>query len=87
MAAQALDAMTRWLDAMAADPAPLSTAKVVRHKPAEATDAYFDASGRKTAERASWDPSTGFNRAYPLNLEPRLVAGAPIANDVAFVGW
>ncbi len=38
----ALDAMTRWLDALTADPAPLSHDKVLRTRPAEATDAYWD---------------------------------------------
>jgi hypothetical protein len=77
-----LDAMTKWLDNLAADPAPLSTDKVVRNKPAEALDAYWDAAGRKNAEVASWDNSTAFNKVYPVHLEPRLAAGAPPANDV-----
>lgn len=82
LASLMLDTMTKWLDAMAADPAPLNTDKVVRNKPAEAVDAYWDASGKKVAEVASWDPATGFNKAYPLHGEPRLNAGAPPANDV-----
>jgi hypothetical protein len=45
-------------------------------------DAYWDASGRKVAEVASWDNSTAFNKVYPVHLEPRLAAGAPPANDV-----
>jgi hypothetical protein len=82
MAVQALDAMTKWLDAMAADPAPLSHAKVVRHKPAEARDAYFDAAGAKHMETATWDGPGGYNAMYPNHSEPRIQAGAPIANDV-----
>jgi hypothetical protein len=77
-----LDAMTKWLDNLAADPAPLSTDKVVRNKPAEAVDAYWDAAGVKHAEVASWDNTTAFNKVYPVHLEPRLAAGAPPANDV-----
>ncbi|MEZ5939410.1 MAG: DUF6351 family protein [Hyphomonadaceae bacterium] len=77
-----LNAMTKWLDAMAADPAPLSHAKVVKHKPSEAVDGYFDAQKTFHAERASWDNSTAFNKTYPVHLEPRLVAGAPPANDI-----
>ena len=34
------------------------------------------------AERASWDAPGGFNTTFPVNLEPRLVAGAPVTNDV-----
>ena len=82
MARQALDAMTQWLDALAADPAPLSHAKVVRDKPAAARDAWFDDEGRKHVEKATWDGPGGYNATYPNHSEPRIVAGAPIANDV-----
>ncbi|MDZ4759820.1 MAG: DUF6351 family protein [Alphaproteobacteria bacterium] len=82
LAAESLDTMTRWLDAMAADTAPLSTDKVVRHKPAEAVDAYWTADGVKVAEKASWDGKGGYNETYPNHLEPRLIAGAPVTNDV-----
>jgi len=78
----ALDTMTRWLDAMAADPAPLTPAKVVKHKPADAVDAYWTPDGKRVNEVAGWDPSTSWNKTYPVHLEPRLVAGAPVANDV-----
>ncbi len=82
MSSQSLDAMTKWLDAMAADPAPLSHAKVVRHKPAEAVDAWFDDAGAKHVEKATWDGPGGYNTTYPNHSEPRIEAGAPIANDV-----
>lgn len=78
----ALDVMTTWLDNMASDPAPLTHAKVVKHKPVDATDAYWTPDGRRINETASWDPSTSWNQTYPNHLEPRLVAGAPITNDV-----
>ena len=71
-----LDTINKWLDAIFADPAPLSTDKVVRHKPAEAVDAYFDAEGRKFAEVATFDGKGEFNKLYPVHSEPRLVAGA-----------
>jgi hypothetical protein len=79
----ALDAMTRWLDAMAADPAPLTPVKVVKHKPAEATDACFSGTGVKIVEPASFDnPNTTCNSLYPVHSEPRMVAGAPLTNDI-----
>jgi hypothetical protein len=82
LAAQAIDTMNAWLDAMAADPAPLSTDKVVRNKPADAVDACFDAAGNRTNEVATLT-GTGFcNTLYPPHSEPRLKAGAPLANDV-----
>ena len=74
--------MTKWLDAMAADSAPLSPEKVVRNKPADAVDAYWTPDGKRVNEVASWDPATSWNKTYPIHLEPRLIAGAPITNDV-----
>lgn len=82
LAPLALDVMSEWLDAMVADPAPLSTDKVVAHKPAAAVDAYFTEDGEKHPKPATWDGDGGFNATFPNHGEPRLVAGAPLANDV-----
>lgn len=82
LASLSLDTMTRWLDNMVADSSPLSTNKVVRNKPAEAVDAYWDADGKKLIEPASFSGNGGFNTMYPMHSEPRLVAGAPLTNDV-----
>ncbi len=46
----ALDTMTKWLDAMAADPAPLSPGKVVKTKPRRCGGRLLDA-GRQARER------------------------------------
>ncbi len=83
LAALSLDTMNKWLDAMAADSAPLSTEKVVRHKPADAVDACWDAAGNKIAETATFDGKGKCNQLYPVHSEPRLVAGAPLTNDIA----
>jgi hypothetical protein len=88
LSALSLDTMNKWLDAIAADPAPLSTDKVVKHKPSEAVDACFTAEGEKIAETARYngarEDATGrCNALYPVHGEPRLVAGAPLANDIA----
>jgi len=83
LAALSLDTMNKWLDAMAADSAPLSTEKVVRHKPADAVDACWDATGNKIAEKATFDGKGKCNQLYPVHSEPRLVAGAPLTNDIA----
>lgn len=77
-----IDTMNKWLDNIAADPAPLSTDKVVRNKPAAAVDAYWDNTGKKFVEPATFGGSGGFNAMYPVHSEPRLVAGAPLTNDV-----
>ncbi len=78
----ALDTMNQWLDNMAADPAPLSTTKVVRNKPAAAVDSCWDADGNKIVEPASFSGQGRCNGLYPVHGEPRLMAGAPLANDV-----
>ena len=74
--------MTRWLDSIVADPSPLSTDKVVKHKPKDAVDACWDAQGNKIAERMTFESKGKCNTLYPVHSEPRLVAGAPLANDV-----
>ena len=83
LATLSLETMNTWLDNLAADPAPLSTAKVVRHKPAPAADACWDGSGKKIVESASFSGKGECNRLYPVHGEPRLVAGAPLANDIS----
>src|SRR5688572_9825301 len=77
-----LDTMNQWLDAMTADPTPLSIDKVVKHKPADAVDTCWDASGQKIVEPASFTAANKCNQLYPIHSEPRLVAGAPLTNDV-----
>jgi hypothetical protein len=79
---EALDTMTRWLDAIAADVAPASHAKTVRLRPADAVDAWFDAKGAKHVAPATLDPRTAFNQAYPLHGNPRIAAGGPQTNDL-----
>ena len=82
LTSHSVDTMNKWLDNIAADPAPLSTDKVVRNKPADAVDAYWDAAGKKVVETATFDGSGGYNTTYPVHSEPRMVAGAPLTNDV-----
>lgn len=79
---EVLDAMTQWLDAITADPARLSHAKVVRLRPPAATDAWFDADGKKHEAEASLDPGSAFNVTYPIHGNPRIAAGGPQTNDV-----
>ena len=79
---EVLDAMTPWLDAIAADPAPRTHARIVRRRPAAATDAWFDSDGKKHAEPATLDPASAFSRAYPVHGNPRIAAGGPQTNDI-----
>ncbi len=82
LAALSVETINKWLDNITADPAPLSTEKVVRNRPAEAVDAYWDEAGKRFVEAATFDGTGGFNTMYPVHSEPRLVAGAPLTNDV-----
>jgi hypothetical protein len=79
---EVLDAMTRWLDAIEADPRPASHAKTVSLRPTDATDAWFDEDERKHAEPATLDRSSAFNQTYPVHGNPRIAAGGPQTNDV-----
>lgn len=78
----ALDLASRWLDALAADPAPPSLRKLAADKPADAVDACWTPAGEKIVEAASLSPAARCNQFYPLHGEPRMVAGEGLANDV-----
>ncbi len=74
--------MSQWLDALAADPAPPSADKVVRLKPAAATDACWDyRNSNRISEPASLTGGT-CNALYAKGVSPRLMAGGPVADDV-----
>jgi hypothetical protein len=77
-----LELMNRWLDAIAADPAPASLNKVARNKPADAVDACFDTRGQRIVEPASFTGNTLCNALYPNHSQPRLEAGMPLTNDI-----
>lgn len=73
--------MSAWLDSLAADPAPLSAAKVARLKPAPATDACWDLTGTRIADVPALSGGV-CNAIYAKGISPRLAAGAPLADDV-----
>jgi hypothetical protein len=78
----ALLALNQWLTAIADDTAqtPMA-AKVIRNKPASLKDACW-VDGAKIEEPISWDPATACNQALPIHSNPRLLAGAPLTDDV-----
>jgi len=63
-----------WLDNIAADPARASMAKVVRNKPATATDACWNASGVRIDETQSNGPGNPMQPDLPALQQLRLVA-------------
>jgi hypothetical protein len=75
--------MDEWLDNIASDRSPYRKGeKVVRNKPRDLVDACYTAEGQKIAEPASYTGSGQCNQLYPPHADPRLVTGAPLANDV-----
>jgi len=82
LAGTSLDVINAWLDNIAADPAPASTDKVVRNKPALASDACWDKRGNRVAEPASANPADTCNSIYPRFSTLRLETGEPLVQDV-----
>ncbi len=79
----AIDTMSQWLDALAKDKSTAPAIdKVVRAKPTAAVDACWTADGTKIAEPLSLDGSGKCASLYPPHSTPRLVAGAPLTDDV-----
>lgn len=73
--------MSQWLDALTADPAPHNADKVARLKPAAAADACWDLAGNRIAEAPSLTGGN-CNALYPKGVSPRMMAGAPVTDDV-----
>jgi hypothetical protein len=83
VSALAMETMTTWLDALdrdrSDDPA---IERVARARPADATDACWDAEGNRIEEIASFDGGGRCNQLYPVHRNARMVAGAPLTDDV-----
>ncbi len=80
----ALQEMDQWLSNLAADKSQTPQAeKVVRDKPADLVDACFTKAGAKIAEKQTYAGSGVCNKLYPSHSSPYLVAGMPLANNVA----
>ncbi|WP_330177236.1 tannase/feruloyl esterase family alpha/beta hydrolase [Streptomyces sp. NBC_01498] len=82
----ALTEMDAWLTTLTARAprAEWTAREVVAHKPAGLTDACWtgDPEPRKIAQRLSYDNAGTCGTLYPAFPTPRLVAGAPLADDV-----
>ncbi|MCT2584463.1 DUF6351 family protein [Actinophytocola gossypii] len=74
---EALRLMDQWLTAVEADTSTTTLAdKIVRHRPADAVDACYQADGTRVTDR---DRCADL---YPTHENPRLAAGEPLVNDV-----
>jgi hypothetical protein len=77
VSAIAIDTMTKWLDAIQADSSNSpAIEKVVRAKPASAVDGCWAADGMRIDDMAKC------GQLFPTHLTPRLVAGAPLTDDI-----
>ena len=75
--------MHQWLDNIASDNSKGSAVeKIARNKPAELADACWMADGERIGEPASFGEAERCNQAYPAHGDPRIAAGAPLANDI-----
>jgi hypothetical protein len=75
--------MNQWLDNIAHDTSNASAAvKVARDKPSGLADACWTAEGEKIVEPLTFDGKGRCNQLYPAHSDPRMVAGAPLADDV-----
>jgi hypothetical protein len=82
-AADAVRFIDRWLDNITEDgSAGSGPEKIARNKPPELSDACWTAEGEKIPEPASLDGAGRCNELYAAHRDPRIVAGAPPANDV-----
>ncbi|HEY4069256.1 MAG TPA: DUF6351 family protein, partial [Burkholderiaceae bacterium] len=80
----ALTQMDQWVTALMRDDSDKPALRKVRDaKPADLVDACFTNNGSvKIAEQQVYSGATKCNALYPAFATPRLVAGAPLANDV-----
>jgi hypothetical protein len=76
---EALTKMDEWLANLVSED---SDGNVVAAKPDDLVDACWTAAGLKIEEPATYDGPGECNELYPSHREPRLVAGAPLTDDI-----
>ncbi len=78
-----IDLMDRWLTNISEDTEPGSASdRVARTKPEGLDDSCWTADGERVGERASYDDAGRCNQLYASHSDPRMAAGAPLANDI-----
>ncbi len=77
------DIMGQWLDTLVAMPGPRTPQQVAQARPADAVDACWDpATTERHAETATYNGPGVCNTLFPKTPSPRMVAGAPLSDDV-----
>lgn len=80
---QSLISMNEWLENLSADRSARDyQARVIAAKPASAKEGCWDSNSVKIDEALTLDPAAQCNKLYPVNADPRIVAGAPRAGDI-----
>ncbi len=75
--------MNQWVDNISKDTSKASAAvKTARDKPSGLTDACWTPEGEKIVEPLTFDGKGRCNQLYPAHSDPRMVAGAPLTDDV-----
>ncbi len=75
--------MDQWLDQIAADDSTLPLAsKVGRDRPRDLEDGCWTTDGERTREAVALEATGRCVQLYPPHVFPRVVAGAPTADDV-----
>ncbi len=83
VSALALDTMSEWLNGISSDNSEDRTIdKIVRAKPAAAVDGCWNIEGARIDEVATFSNTGRCNTLYPNHTNPRLAAGATLADDV-----
>ena len=77
-----LEYMDRWLLAIINDKSNDSYAqKVIKNKPADFADGYWDENGKFQPDPASLDPNTKTNKLYPIGGDVIIASGSPIEEE------
>ena len=78
----AFEQLDQWLENIEEAGGPGVRARTVESRPDGLADGCFTANGGFITEPLTLDPSAQCNQLYPYHSAPRMVAGAPIANDI-----
>ncbi len=78
----ALATMTQWLDNLVSDTSEApALSRVLKAKPEQAVDACWDEQGMRIDEAFEFSSNGQCNTLYPPHSNPRIAAGAPLADD------
>jgi hypothetical protein len=79
----AIDTMRQWLDGIVKDPSATVIDRIRRQRPQAAADGCWDAAETRIDEVATFAGPGRCNALFPNHRNPRLIAGAPVADDIA----